>query len=454
MTDHDDELGAFLRSEVPEPAEGYWDGIDAMLQRVEDERAAEAAPAPARPQLSVVTPVTEESADNVQTDDDVPRLTDMTTNTTTFPTPNRANFLVLAAAALVAVVGLGSVFAILRDDPTASIDTAEDGTPTPSVTVVEDGEGESEGDDNTDGAVIDDPSDDDATTDDETPDEATGGDDTTDEDTTAAELAGRLCYSDGDLTYTFDFSDNGGTFTGWQVPVGFAQDSAGLTGFELPTAPNGDRIQTLSGAAIVPADEFQVLESWLLAQEVGFSSVSTSAWVITPEAVTPATGGETISYPAVDCATVADDSALVETTFPFFPGEDLRPTTTAEIDTLSGINQRCYTDGTLIMGLNFTDDGVLFNGVISGRVVTMSGTQAFDDPEVFNVAEWQLGDLESGRVTIVTKLWQLTPEAIVIPGIGGDETFTAVDCATVADQVAQAEDFIGASAYPTYPLGS
>ena len=36
----DDELGRFLRGEVPEPGPGYWEEIEARLQGVEAERDA------------------------------------------------------------------------------------------------------------------------------------------------------------------------------------------------------------------------------------------------------------------------------------------------------------------------------------------------------------------------------------------------------------------------------
>ncbi|MEM9134995.1 MAG: hypothetical protein AAF962_14565 [Actinomycetota bacterium] len=582
--DHDDELGAFLRSEVPEPGAGYWDGIDAMLRRVEDERADDAAPfeaAPSAPEtgepgLTAVPPVTEESLGRVHTDENVIRLTDMTTNTTGLPARNRGNVLVLAAAALIAVLGLGAIFTILSGDPSTTIDAdfADDGTPGPTTPAPDDGDdgspAEGDGAATTDAvspgsvwlyapeiiereefprpflAIGDDaepydgqiwasvliatgeegPFNDDTwaefdglgqpdiwlplstlvqqaeglppvepslvevIADTSTPPEAFANgvpaigtvisstgiraefdgepwiliDDPDfpyfiEESVVAAtsltggNVGGRRCYSDGVVTYTFEFSADGGTFTGWQVPVGFADDADGLPAADLPFAPGGELLQTLSGVVTVPEeDRYQVLESSVAAEAGGFGRYSTSSWVISADFMTTPTAGEEQVYNAVGCdGPVADDLAPVEATYDNFPGEDVRPSTTAAIETVPGVNRSCYTDGAFILALDFTDDGRNFNAIQTGRVATFSGTGDVDGSD-FIVTELVFGDQENGRVTIAYANWDVTPDRAVVSEIGaGAITYDGIDCAEVADDVTQAEDFLGALVYPTYP---
>ncbi|MEM9200058.1 MAG: hypothetical protein AAGC53_00280 [Actinomycetota bacterium] len=106
---NDDELGAFLRSEIPDAGVGYWDAIDARI---------EAAAAVEVPKVTPTEPV--------QTEAEVVRLTGM--QTTTESLRNRRTPLLAAMAAAIVLIG-GLAFVVNRgDDSTTTIDPAIDGS--------------------------------------------------------------------------------------------------------------------------------------------------------------------------------------------------------------------------------------------------------------------------------------------------------------------------------------
>ncbi|MEO0492007.1 MAG: hypothetical protein AAF081_01175 [Actinomycetota bacterium] len=113
---NDDELGRFLRDEIPEPDDGYWEEIDARI-------AAEAGQRP--------SPVADLVTDVGQTDVDVIRLTDMRPITGS-PRSTLVPRLVAMAAALVLVAGI-AVVVTRSDDPDTSTDVAESTDPAPDT---------------------------------------------------------------------------------------------------------------------------------------------------------------------------------------------------------------------------------------------------------------------------------------------------------------------------------
>ncbi len=436
MTDNDDKLGAFLRSEVPEPRADYWDGIDAMLRRVEQEQeratgsdSGDATASP-RPHLHAVTPVAEEISDEMQTDDDLLRLTDMAnTANHTHIADYRRHLPLLVAAALAAVVGLGSFFALTRDQAPTEINAAEGNGSTSADPVIDDGEADGGSEEQTTPAS---------------------------ETDTASVQAGRQCYSDGTVTLTIDVADDG-SFTGWQVPVGLTDNTDGFTGDQLHLAPNGNLLLTLAGLPLDDGDTptHRVSESSAAALGNGFATISTSTWTVTDAMITQPSPGDEIRYPAVDCTTSAADLNLIESTPSYFPPDlPFEPVTIAELSTTPTANRVCYrqSEGEPVYVFDFTDDGVLANGLRSGALETISATKAFDSETTYNVATLILGDQESGRDTITTNLWEISPERLNLPFDG--EEVPAVDCSIVADDVTQVEDFLQAANYPAYPLGS
>lgn len=277
--------------------------------------------------------------------------------------------------------------------------------------------------------------------------------------TTASDAApvgpdGRLCYSDDRVALTLDFDDNG-AFTGWQVPLGFAADNPGIATDDLHLAPNGNLLLTLAG---VSADEatgtYRVSESSVAALRNDFSSISTLSWTITSDLVTQPTQIEDIEFAAIDCSEVSDDLAPIEAAPDIFPPDaPFEPVTITEIMTTAGQNRVCYSQGDgPVFIFDFTDDGTSANGLNSAAMETISATKTIDGDTTYNVATLILGDRENGRDTVRTILWEITPERINLPFDG--EEIPAVDCATVADEVDRAEDFLAAAPYPAYPLGS
>ena len=108
---NDDELRDALRGEVPPPAAGYWDRIDAMLE------------AAAGGQQSG----SKASSGEMETPGEVIRLTDMNEQQ---PTPAKSTL--LAAAALVAVVGVGAVaFAVTGNDSDPNVLLVSDDSSAP-----------------------------------------------------------------------------------------------------------------------------------------------------------------------------------------------------------------------------------------------------------------------------------------------------------------------------------
>lgn len=402
MTNHDDELGEFLRSEVPEPGADYWSNIDSMLDGVESQR--------------------EEIVTNVQTDDNVIRLTDMTvTQTPPVTHPQNRSARLLVAAALVVVVGFGMVFAINRSQTTVPLETTNDGAPPASTPAP--------------------------------------GEDVDSTSTTEAQgdaiSTGRTCYSDGTVVITIDVADNG-SFTGWQVPVGFAAGIGDTQDTELHLAPNGGLLLTLAG---IPdpdssAGLYRVSESSVAAFRNGFSSISTSQWSITSELLTQAGQVDEARFPAIDCGDSSDDLTILESTPVYYPPDfAFQAPTISQIDTMPGQNRVCYTLGenSGIFIFDFTDDGALANALMMNPFQTISATKTFDSETTYSVATLNLGDRENGRDTITTVLWEIDSERIAV---SDGEEFPAIDCATVADQVAQADDFLGEAPYPAYPVGS
>ncbi len=588
MTDHDDELGAFLRSEVPEPRADYWDGIDAMLRRVEDERTSARATSDPSPgtgdrHLSVVTPVSDESAPDSQTDDDMLRLTDMTHTTAPAPTSIHQRFLpVLAAAAVAVVVGLGTLFALNRDQADTVIDTANDNGSAESSPVGDDNDNSNDNGsdgDNTDGAVVEGLSvgsvwtyttdelprpllslGDDAgpfagqiwikplvatgatgTHVDQTWLEFEGLDepnvwlplstieqvadglpplepaelvtvgttsawDIPDFDVEAREVlpagttlastgfrsqsdgatwllisaefpffvpegdtmpasgtevdpvvVGRQCYSDGSVTLTIDVAADG-SVTGWQVPVGLADNTEGFVGDQLHLAPRGDLLLTLAGLPLDGAgpDAYLVSTSSAAALGNGFAMISTNTWTIGADELAQPSPTDEIRFPAVGCdASAAADLALIESTPSYFPPDfPFEPVTITELATTPGANRVCYRqgEGEPVYVFDFTDDGGLANGLRSGSLETISATRTIDGDTTYNVATLILGDLETGVETVTTIVWEISPERINLPFDG--EEVPAIDCGIVSDEVAQVEDFLQAAPYPAYPLGS
>lgn len=268
--------------------------------------------------------------------------------------------------------------------------------------------------------------------------------------------AGRQCYSNGTVTLTMDVADDG-SLTGWQVPVGLADNTDGFAGDQLHLAPNGDLLLTLAGLPLNDgeAPTHLVSESSAAALGNGFARISTSTWTVTDAMISQPGTGDEIRYPAVDCATSAADLALIESTPNYFPPDfPFEPVTIAELSTTPAASRVCYRqgEGEPVYVFDFTDDGSLANDLRSGALETISATKTFDGETTYNVATLILGDQESGRDTITTNLWEISPERINLPFDG--EEVPAVDCSIVADEVTQVEDFLQAARYPAYPLGS
>ncbi len=135
----DDELGAFLRDEVPEPGAGYWDRIDASLAAAGNPRVDGAV---SREKIPV----------DRETDAEVIRLTNMNETSKSEPAPAYVWILGAAAALLLVVVGgafllsqaigdgdeivAGSDDAASTDDGASAVPTSAAVPPTVGVTTV------------------------------------------------------------------------------------------------------------------------------------------------------------------------------------------------------------------------------------------------------------------------------------------------------------------------------
>lgn len=121
----DDELGRYLRDEVPGPRPGYWDEIDDRLAGAAEERGATPSPLPGP------------GSDEGDTNGSVIRLRDMNHRS-----PRTQRSLLIGAAAAAAVVILaGFAVALTRtggtDDDSIITDAAESSTTTSSSTTTE-----------------------------------------------------------------------------------------------------------------------------------------------------------------------------------------------------------------------------------------------------------------------------------------------------------------------------
>ena len=429
MTDHDDELGAFLRSEVPEPAADYWDRIDAMLDGVASERAHDPAPEAGgrhlriAPAVSEMTDAAEIPADEMQIGDDVVRLTDLTQTTPT-SSPTHRNLLLAAAAAIAVIVGIGAYIATLGNDPETSIEAAENGDATTNASTVDDADNGQGGENNSN---------------------------QTDTDIPGSSV--RRCYSNGEVTLTLDVAQDG-QFTGFQVPIGFAAEAGNLTGFDLAIAPGGGSLRTIAGVPISSdVGSHRVSEAQVAGRDAGLYTVSTSEWTVTDTLVSQPGQVEPIEFTSADCADTTDDLAPVEADLALYPDAPSTPVTITEIATTPGQNRICYSfGGGDVIVFDFTDDGASANALPTNSMETISATRLAGTESTYSVATLVLGDRENGLDTIRVAEWTITPERINLP-IDGEE-IPAVDCAAVADEVAQAENFLGAAPYPAYPQDS
>jgi hypothetical protein len=279
--------------------------------------------------------------------------------------------------------------------------------------------------------------------------------------------AERRCYSDGAVAIVLDANPNTGvntgdgvgTVTGWQIPLGFAAEADGLSDDQFHTAPNGNLLLTVAGTATdLQANAYRVSELSVAAISNGFSIVSTSQWTIDDNAVVQPGVADDLRLPAIDCDAVAADLAPVESNAGIYPPDlPTGPTITVDIETSPGQNRVCYDlgrgpVGDAVLVVDFSDDGLVANGLNATALETISATKTFDGDNTYSVAMLVLGDAENGRDTVTTVQWEITPERINLPFDG--EEVPAVDCATVADSVAQAERTLANAPYPTYPLGS
>lgn len=132
----DDDLGAFLRSEVPVPGPGHFEQIDARMAEIDAEIGEPLLDDHATPEISSV---------DTQTDDSVIRLTDMR-HPETYPTPRRALLPLLAAAAVVAIAATAGIIALNRNNAVVQLDAADSG---PEQTIDDSAAGETGGSDAT-----------------------------------------------------------------------------------------------------------------------------------------------------------------------------------------------------------------------------------------------------------------------------------------------------------------
>lgn len=112
---NDDELGEFLRGEIPEPGPGYWDEFDSRIAAIDHDRVRNAH-------------VEERDGDDTHTDAEVIRLTDMNNSRTPRTIPGASWRLLSAAAAVLFVIGIA--FGLGRGDGAEDTRTASpDRTP-------------------------------------------------------------------------------------------------------------------------------------------------------------------------------------------------------------------------------------------------------------------------------------------------------------------------------------
>lgn len=442
MSDHD-ELGDFLRSEVPEPKADYWDGIDAMLHRVEQEQAEaaggasdNAATTSTGHHLRSVTPLSEEIIDETQTDDGLIRLTDMANPANPTRISDRRRHLpLLVAAALIAVVGLGSFFALAQDqDPTTINAANEDGSA--------DGDSVADGDSSAgdgEGAV--------------------DGEGAIDELSTVEGLsAGSVwSYSVDDLPRPLlSLGDNAEPFDGqiWIKPL-VATGASGdhvdqiwleFEGLGEPNVwlPLSTIEQTAEGLPpIAPAELVAVGE---------ISSRLLPDLDIEPNETIPS--GAALSSTGLRSQSDGATWLLISAEFPFFVLEEqTMPASEANTSQVS-VGRRCYSDGTVTLTMDIAQDGsfsgwqvpVGMAGNTDGfagdqlhlapngdLLLTLAGLSLNDgDTSSYRVSESSVAALGNGFVTISTSTWTITDAMVTQPGAGDEIRYPSVDCTTSA----------------------
>ena len=414
---NDDELGRFLRDEIPEAGAGYWEQIDARIAAAAAER-----PAPA----VGVTNAT-------QTDDNVVRLTDMNTHT---ESPNRTPWLLAAAAAFV-LLAVGA-FALTRtsDEPNDldTVDTpdvAPDDTPSDPPAP---GDGELQPDPD----------------DDEVSDVSPGEESLWDGSFidvgppavfvagTEGEVEARLLPGDDQspvftvlATDVYRGTGNGAEIDGEQWIEVEGRDEVPMVWFRAAeVVPVADLLDPIEPAVVIFTADMVNLRLWpgTDADISGQVAIDTTL---------PRTGNRAVvdgrEWIELDAGEERSFTWVAADLVAFIDGEGVEP---------SDALRNCYSDGFDLLFLDFAPDAETFTGGFAflDSVEYVEGVRDQSAGSVFDVEITVLGsDEETGEPITFTERWLATADGLSL----GDRAFLEpIDCGDEAERVAQLNDLV------------
>lgn len=501
---NDDELGRFLRDEVPEPGEGYWEQIDARIAAASAERGATA------PGVT----------DATQTDENVIRLTGMN-DTIESPRSRLGPALVALAAALVLIAGVGFGLTTSGDgEESAEVattggdteDTSDDGSDDGESASTDDGgtADESDGTDATDGAPLD-------LGDAELPGIAPGEYVVVGPETVEAKL--NPITDEAGLDAFFEPGADVLSATGRRAlyqdveflemvvdadakPLWFPAGSVLLIGETLPTldrsqvevwefgsarliaapgladagefsASAGDLLNATGRRALVDHREWLQVSvagerRWVLTTEVvpvgdvrgveTLGAIDAAEWEVgrggeleildRPGFDAPLVGGVEIGgiVSGTGARALADGLEWYEVLIAEGQFGWVMANTVQAPDTIQGSSRLCYADGTDVLAITFSDDAESFSGAFAfgDSVEAVAGVRLGSD---FLVAIEPLGAAEEAGFEVGQETWRAFAEGLSI----GERAFLEfVECRTVQAAVDQLDALVGS--YPDAPF--
>ncbi len=456
----DDELGAFLRSEIPTSGPGYWDDIEARLHQLEaeqddiesrpqadpehvDPEHAVADHAVPEPGLQAVPEISELSPLDVQTDANVIRLRDMR-HPEPIPKHNRTLLPMLAAAAVVVIAVAGGLFALAQNQPDVQIDAASpegseqsrtdtSGTDTPGTDApgTDTPETDTPG---TDTPETDTPDTDSASDQEAITDESTVPDRTVEEGsvwiTSSTELIQGMLSPAGE-PMEGQFSIFPLIATGQQAE---ANDRVWFEMIPFRQQP----------ATWYPADLLEKVADPLPSVEPSMVVVLAESPVtrgLAPDVADIAKPGDTLSATGIRASADGVDWVLIDSEIPFWVTDE--SVAFFDDEGIEGFDRRqCFGDDDSLLVVDFSADAVSFTARFNYLDSTLlaSGIRTSTADPLFVVDTSAIGSAEeNGEPVIVRERWEATDAGIVA---GDRGSVPLISCDTMTEEVGGLEAFI------------